>query len=699
MLKANNEKLSKLLENIFSDPNTEFKLDLSDNSFENLDMSDSNSDNLIVDDLDENVKISQSIKPNSLEGVNEPGNTEDSTPLADPNDATESIAATADITESWGNGYKVEVDFDIPDSNGSWSIDLSGVDGTVREIHGLDIIEQNGSTLIVEPNSGYQSADYTGSSGNGVIIVDGTPPGSISVMDTITDSITTDNVIPASENTVNTVETTQETLGMPMGMPMGDVIDLGDSDLMPSAQTGKFNYGEALQKSLLYFDANESGNISDDNKFEWRGDATKGVNQGELSQGIHDTYFDAGDHVMFGQPLGYSNFALGLGVNNYRQAYQESGQLDEALKVIKRMSDGIVAGHEMEGGKTKSFVAQIGYGGGGEKGSHQFWNPPEEEGSSREVSRIYEGQAGTEVAANYAAGLAQAAIAFRPIDSAYADNLLDNAKALFSHAETYQGKYSDTIPQASPFYKSHSGFADELAAAAGSMYQATGEQSYLDKAENVYNNNGVGYTDFAPSADNASTLATLILAQESDNPKYQQDFENWADLWVEGKGAVQHSPGGQAFRQPWGSAVLSASASFAIETYADTVRDPGGYSDFATGQIDYILGDNPRNSSYVVGFGDNSPQRAHHRGAAGTQSGDGSSTPNDNILFGALVGGPSAADDFSYNDVRNDWITNEVGISYNAGLSGALVQQYDNLGGDPLSDQELDDLVGVSVEF
>jgi hypothetical protein len=42
--------------------------------------------------------------------------------------------------------------------------------------------------------------------------------------------------------------------------------------------------------------------------------------------------------------------------------------------------------------------------------------------------------------------------------------------------------------------------------------------------------------------------------------------------------------------------------------------------------------------------------------------------PNPHTLFGALVGGPGAADD--YIDARNDFIKNEVASDYNAGFSG-----------------------------
>jgi endoglucanase len=46
--------------------------------------------------------------------------------------------------------------------------------------------------------------------------------------------------------------------------------------------------------------------------------------------------------------------------------------------------------------------------------------------------------------------------------------------------------------------------------------------------------------------------------------------------------------------------------------------------------------------------------------------------PNLHTLYGALVGGPDRPNDFSYADVRSDYIRNEVAIDYNAGFSGAL---------------------------
>lgn len=44
--------------------------------------------------------------------------------------------------------------------------------------------------------------------------------------------------------------------------------------------------------------------------------------------------------------------------------------------------------------------------------------------------------------------------------------------------------------------------------------------------------------------------------------------------------------------------------------------------------------------------------------------------PNPNLLKGALVGGPGRNDD--YQDVRSDYVKNEVACDYNAGFQSAL---------------------------
>jgi hypothetical protein len=131
--------------------------------------------------------------------------------------------------------------------------------------------------------------------------------------------------------------------------------------------------------------------------------------------------------------------------------------------------------------------------------------------------------------------------------------------------------------------------------------------------------------------------------------------------------------------------------------YNDTVREDGRYDDFVMSQVDYILGDNPADFSYMVGFGDNYATHVHHRAADGNSYMPSGEIANQHILYGALVGGPKSANDFDYEDRQDDWIGNEVGISYNAPLQGALAYALDHYGGNPLTDSQLDALPGVDA--
>ncbi|GFP79951.1 endoglucanase 5 [Phtheirospermum japonicum] len=159
---------------------------------------------------------------------------------------------------------------------------------------------------------------------------------------------------------------------------------------------------------------------------------------------------------------------------------------------------------------------------------------------------------------------------------------------------------------------------------------------------------------------------------------------------------VRMTPGGLMYTREWNNMQYPASAAFLLAVYSDylsksnsVIKCPDAQLqsqhllNFAKSQADYILGKNPKSISYLVGYGQNYPIHVHHRGASITsisllQSSVGCvegfetwykrSLANPNIIHGALVGGPNANDEFS--DDRSNYEQTEPTLTGTAPLIG-----------------------------
>ncbi|KAK9159117.1 hypothetical protein Scep_005691 [Stephania cephalantha] len=106
---------------------------------------------------------------------------------------------------------------------------------------------------------------------------------------------------------------------------------------------------------------------------------------------------------------------------------------------------------------------------------------------------------------------------------------------------------------------------------------------------------------------------------------------------------------------------------------------------FVKSQVDYILGSNPKQMSYMVGVGTNYPKEVHHRGASivsikaspapveckeGFTKWFNRNEPNPNVLDGAIVGGPDEND--GYTDSRSNFQQAEPATVTIAPMVGVL---------------------------
>ena len=476
------------------------------------------------------------------------------------------------------------------------------------------------------------------------------------------------------------------------------------------------NYGEALQKSLLFYEANRSGDLDENrNHFTWRsdsglsdghdgvyfGDYDPSNLQSNLDLDLTGGYYDAGDSIKFGLPLAFTLTTLSWGGQLFQDGYKSIGQFDNLIETIRWGTDYLLKAHVVNpDGSTRFFIAQV----GDPITDHNQWLPPERQATPRPALAVTPEKPGSDVAAQSAAALASASILFRlNNETTYADLLLNNAKSLFAFADGFRGRYTDSIPSTKSSYNSWNGYYDDLCFGAAWLARASaaaGQDSaiYRQKSIDIYTNNiGRLANDGAYSWDNCSYGTAILLAKDCNLDAYQSDIEHWLDSWINGTNGVQKTRAGLRYIKPWGSLRYAANTAFMAAVYADETGDPTGiYQSLVQETIDYITGENPLHRSYIVGYGANYPERPHHRGASGLAPTEyASKAPNKHVIYGALVGGPTSPNDFDYRDTRTDYIGNEVALDYNSGLSGALAYIVQKLGGQALGEQQLAKLPGI----
>jgi hypothetical protein len=446
----------------------------------------------------------------------------------------------------------------------------------------------------------------------------------------------------------------------------------------------KYPYDVAFGMSLFFYEANRAGDLPDDNRVLWRGDSPAGPikNDGVLTGG----WYDAGDHVKFNYPMFSSASRLAVATWRFEGAlagssFDGASNLYWARREVRWVMDYIVRCHTAD----RVLVAQVGDGGI----DHGYMGRAEFMSVQRPVATVSANSPGADLVGAASAALANGYMALKNFDPAFARTCLEHAKTLFDWAvETADsGTYDESVRGAKQFYKS-TGVYHQITYSAASLFAATGDAKYSAAAMKwgVAQEKG-GYGPYMSYGDWASWNmvwfdgAALMLDKGMDPGSalgFKSQLSRTVNNWVRGTNEIKISPRGLRFISQWGSnryalnaaAVALMAAPHFDGAFANTARC------FAVSQINYVLGDAGR--SFMVGFGKNPPLRPHHRNAAcklseqaqcGALFGD--PRPSPNVLHGALVGGPPRPDD-SFPDDRSDYISGEVAVDYNAGLTIAL---------------------------
>ena len=351
--------------------------------------------------------------------------------------------------------------------------------------------------------------------------------------------------------------------------------------------TGDYNYGEALQKSVLFYELQRSGKLPENTRCNWRGDSalTDGAdNNLDLTGG----WYDAGDNVKFNLPMAYSAAMLGWSVLEDKKAYEESGQYEYILGDIKWVTDYLIKCHP----EDEVFYYQVGDG----NADHSWWGPCEVMTMNRPSYKVTKDNPGSAVTGEAAAALAIASIVFKDTDKDYSRLCLEHAKSLYAFSDSAKSDAGYTA--ANGFYNSWSG--DELSWAGCWLYTATGDNKYLDNAKTCFAKAGHDF-DWALCWDDVHIGAALLLARITGDKAYKDEIQKHLDFWScgtsDGK-KITYSPKGLAWLDQWGSLRYATTTAYVAAVYSRWDGCPSDkvsvYWDFAVSQANYALGSSLR---------------------------------------------------------------------------------------------------------
>ncbi|CAI2169163.1 11483_t:CDS:2 [Funneliformis geosporum] len=453
----------------------------------------------------------------------------------------------------------------------------------------------------------------------------------------------------------------------------------------PSPDQTNYEYSKLLSYSLYFYEAQRSGKLPPDNRVTWRGDS--GLQDGsDKKVDLEGGYYDAGDHLKFTFPLSWTLSSISWGAYEWYEGYQTAGQATQIRDMIKWGTDWLIKAHS----EPEVLYVMVGTA----DVDHNYWGPDTGIPLPRPSFNVNNSSRGTDATAEAAAAMAAASLFFKDKvqDVDYANTLSFHAKQLYEFAiETPFETYQTSVKEAVDLYSSNS-YKDELVWSSLWLYKLTKDPTYFDNAVNFFKEFKLsGQVDVVNWDD--KTCASYILfvqcaieLKRNDIDTWKGEAEKFLDAVISPDDPCRFTKGGLYFCEGDSDAASlnpALNAAFVSLLYAplsssDSKKD--NYIKFATSQMNYLLGDNPMKTPYIVGVHPNSPKDPHHSGAHG---GTDINNPRENmhILYGSIVGGPGKND--KYKDDRKDYKQSEVALDYNAPFQSLMAYQVINAKEDP----------------
>ncbi|MEV7808365.1 glycoside hydrolase family 9 protein [Microbispora sp. NPDC088329] len=283
---------------------------------------------------------------------------------------------------------------------------------------------------------------------------------------------------------------------------------------------------------------------------------------------------------------------------------------------------------------------------------------------------------------NLAATAAQAARVFAPYDAAFAAKNLAAAKKAWAAAKANPNVLASPSDGTGGGTYDDANTSDEFYWAAAELYITTGEKEYKDFVlASPHHTADLWSKSGAFDWGHVAALGRLDLATvPNDLPgrdAVRQSVVDGAERYL---GVVEAHPYGLPFDPGnyfWGSnsAILNNTVVLgAAYDITGTVK----YRDAALQAVDYLLGRNALNQSYVTGYGEVASKNEHSRWYAhsldtslpnpphGTLAGGANSGIEDPVAQAKLKG---CKPQFCYIDDINSYATNEEAINWNSALS------------------------------
>lgn len=510
----------------------------------------------------------------------------------------------------------------------------------------------------------------------------------------------------------------------------------GDSVSREFTIGGTDTYSGMLYDALNYFYQNRSG-IEIESKYITSGDANalaraaghtsdnarittdwNDLNSGNGSQDVTGGWYDAGDH---GKYVVNGGISVWLMQNQYERAVKngtEAAYADGTMNIPEN-ANGYPdlldeARWEMEW-MLKMMVQSGEYEGMAYHKVHDIkWTALGLAPADDTEERIIKPPT-TTATLNLAAACAQAARLWKDIDKSFSDQCLAAAEKAYEAAKKNPDMYAPLDQSVGGGAYGDTDASDEFYWAACELFRTTGKDNYLSdmRSSEWYLNiptslssgetNGtIGSFDWG----NTGALGSLTLVLDpdclgGDKSKLEKTVVSAAEKYLE----IEESQGyGQPYGQSklsyeddtvgyvWGSNSFIADNAIVIAAAYDLTKDDD-YMEGVISAVDYLLGRNPVDYSYVTGYGSHAAENPHHRYWC-AQSAEGfPSAP-----AGVLVGGPNSgmqdpwvmgsgwvkgaiAPAKCYLDNVEAWSVNECTINWNAPLAWLTAFLCDGNGG------------------